>query len=95
MHLRLRLTLSFFPDLPFDSDISHIYTSQCIFWLQKFSGIFWLQKLTALRVILDRNCQIHLHPDSCSEQMSGFNSLCLHWSTEKRKTGPFLAVPQG
>lgn len=72
--------LFFFPDLLFDVDISHnIYTSQCIFWWRT------LQKLPALRVIFDRNCQIHLQPDSCSEQTSGFNLRCLHWSTEKRK----------
>lgn len=80
MDLRLRLTRFFFPDLPFDSDISHnIYTSQCIYWWKM------LQKLTAERVIFDWNCQIHLQPDSCSERVSGFNLHCLHWSTEKRE----------
>ena len=43
------------------------------------------KKLTAGHIIFDRNCQIHLQPVSCSEQMSGFNLRCLHWSTEKRK----------
>lgn len=68
------------PDLPFDSDISHnIYTSQGI------SKWKTLQKWTAGRVILDWNFQTHLQPVSCSEQMSGFNLCCLHWSTEKGK----------